>query len=86
MICRPSPSDARAVLGAARLHERRYAAGLDRPCARRSRQWAGRDEGTAPQARTKELDDEALTKEEPAEVCERNGGMEVGLPGVCEHW
>jgi hypothetical protein len=44
----------------------------------------GRRNGT--QARTKELDDEALTKEEPAEVCERNGGMEVGLPGVCEHW
>jgi hypothetical protein len=38
------------------------------------------------QARTKELDDEALTTEEPAEVCERNGEMEVGLPGACEHW
>jgi hypothetical protein len=38
-------------------------------------------------ARTKELDDDAaLATEEPAEVCERNGEMEVGLPGACEHW
>jgi hypothetical protein len=37
-------------------------------------------------ARTNELDHEILTTKEPAEVCERNGEMEVGLPGACEHW
>jgi hypothetical protein len=66
---------------ASRLRRAALRAGLDRACARRSKGLAGRDGGTAP-ARTKELDDEILTTKEPAEVCERNGEMEVGLPGA----
>ena len=64
MSCRPNPLDARAVLGAVKAERAALRAGLDRACARRRRRWAGRDEGTAP-ARTKELDDETLTTEEP---------------------
>jgi hypothetical protein len=56
------PLDPRAVLGAVKAQPgnagaRRKpsaTAGLDRPCARRDRRSAGRDEGTA-WARTKEL-------------------------------
>jgi hypothetical protein len=44
-------------------------AGLDRACARRSRQWAGRAKERRP-ARTRELDDEALTTEGPAGTCQ----------------
>jgi hypothetical protein len=33
-------------------------------------------------ARTKELDDDILTTKEPAEVCERNREMEVGVSEV----
>jgi hypothetical protein len=44
----PNPLDARAVLGAVKAERAALRARLDRTCARRSRQWAGRDEGTAP--------------------------------------
>ena len=53
----PNPLDPRTVLGAVKAT--RFAGacgGLDRPCARRVRRCAGRDEGTAlGSARTKEL-------------------------------
>ena len=57
------PLDPRAVLGPVKAWpgngeakgKPRATASLDRPCARRDRQYAGRDEGTAAQARTKEL-------------------------------
>ena len=58
------PLDPRAVLGAVKARpgnagasrKPSATAGLDRPCARRDRRSAGRDEGTA-LARTKELRD-----------------------------
>jgi hypothetical protein len=58
------PLDPRAVLGAVKAQpgdagasrKPSATAGLDRPCARRDRRSAGRDEGTA-LARTKELSD-----------------------------
>ncbi len=57
------PRDPRAVLGAVKAppgnagasRKPGATAGLDRPCARRDRRYAGRDEGTAPLARKKEL-------------------------------
>jgi hypothetical protein len=59
-----NPLDPRAVLGAVKARpgnagasrKPSATAGLDRPCARRDRRSAGRDEGTA-LARTKELRD-----------------------------
>lgn len=48
-----NPLDPRAVLGAVKAQpghagaSRKPSAGLDRPCARRDRRSAGRDEGTA---------------------------------------
>ena len=58
------PLDPRSVLGAVKAQpgnagasrKPSATAGLDRPCARRDRRSAGRDEGTA-LARTKELRD-----------------------------
>ena len=58
------PLDLRAVLGAVKAQPGNIGAnrkpgataGLDRPCARRDRRSAGRDEGTV-LARTKELSD-----------------------------
>ena len=57
------PPDPRAVLGpvkawpgnAGAKGKPRATASLDGPCARRDRQYAGRDEGTTSPARTKEL-------------------------------
>ena len=51
----PNPFDPRAVLGAVKARpgnagascKPSATAGLDRPCARRNRRCAGRDEGTA---------------------------------------
>src|SRR3982074_2777389 len=94
------PLDPRAVLGAVKAQPgnagaRRKpsaTAGLDRPCARRDRRSAGRDEGTALGSNkgTGRNEGQGRTypdKQFPAEVCERNKKRwRIGLPGACEHW
>src|SRR6202163_1442650 len=80
----PDPLAPRAVLGAVKAQPgnagaRRKpsaTAGLDRPCARRDRRSAGRDEGTAfgSNKGTGRNEEQAMTypyQQFPAEVCER---------------
>jgi hypothetical protein len=68
----PDPLDPRAVLGAVKARPRNAGArrkpsattaGLDRPCARRDRRSAGRDEGTAPGSNkgTERYEEQAMT-------------------------
>src|SRR3979490_1521743 len=84
------PLDPRAVLGAVKAQpgnagasrKPSATAGLDRPCARRGRRSAGRDEGTALGSNkgTGRNEEQAMTypyQQFPAEVCERMREMEV---------
>ena len=94
------PLDPRAVLGAVKAQPGNAGAsrkpgataGLDRPCARRDRRSAGRDEGTAlgsnkGTARYEEQsDDVTLSTVSSRGLREDETRWRFGLPSACEHW
>jgi hypothetical protein len=96
-----NPLDPRAVLGAVKTRpgnagasrKPSATAGLDRPCARRDRRSAGRDEGTAlgsnkGTAAISGASDDVTTLSTVSSrgLREDETRWRFGLPGACEHW
>ena len=95
-----NPLELRAVLGAVKARPSKVGAsrkpsataGLDRPCARRDRRSAGRDEGTAlgsnkGTARYRGAsDDVTLSTVSSRGLREDETRWRFGLPSACEHW